>query len=284
MVKYVDLHVHTAYSDSNLSIKDLIEYAKKLNLSAVGITDHDTTDGIEEAIKEAENYGIEIVPGVEISATFDSSSENEVHILGYYINWQNEELQDKLRFFRKARVERAYKILDKLNSLGLKIDVDDVFGSSKDSKNASIGRLHIARILLQKKSVSSIKEAFELYLAYGRPAYVPKVMFEVEEAISMIIKAKGIPVLAHPYLSIYNDTDALKKLIKHGIKGIEVFHTKHRKNIEEELILIAEKYGLLITGGSDCHGRLDNSGPLLGSVKIPYTYLENLKIYKEKIG
>lgn len=282
MVKYVDLHVHTIYSDSNLSVKEIMEYAKRLGIAALGITDHDTTDGIEEAIQEAKNYDIEIVPGVEISAAFDASSENEIHILGYYIDWQDEFLQEKLRFFRKARLERAHKILEKLNSIGIKIDTSEVFKSSIDSKNASIGRLHIARVLLQKKKVNSIKEAFELYLAYGKPAYVPKVIFSVKEAISMITKAKGIPVLAHPYVSIYNDIDALKKLIKEGIKGIEVFHTKHRKNIEDELITMAEKYGLLITGGSDCHGRLDNSEILLGTVKVPYTYLENLKNYIRK--
>lgn len=279
--KYVDLHVHTIYSDSNLSPRDLIEHAIKLELSAVAITDHDTTDGIEQTLKEADKYSLEIVPGVEISAAFDGSSENEIHILGYYIDWQNEELQKKLSFFRKARIERAYKILERLNLLGIKIKPEDVFNLT--TKDASIGRLHFARILLQQKKVSSIKEAFEMYLGYGRPAFVPKIMFKTEEAISTIIKAKGIPVLAHPYISIYNDIDCLKKLIKQGIKGIEVFHSSHHKNIEEELMIIAEKYGLLITGGSDCHGKLDNFEPLLGSVKIPYTYLENLKIYKERL-
>ncbi|MCS7230904.1 MAG: PHP domain-containing protein [Elusimicrobiota bacterium] len=279
MEKYVDLHIHTIYSDSNLSPKELIEYAKKLNLSAVGITDHDTTDGIEEAIKEANKYGIEVVPGIEISAIFNGSSENEVHILGYYIDWQDEELQEKLKLFRKARIERAYKILEKLKLVGINIDVEKIITKNN---NSSIGRLHFARLLVEQKRVNSIKEAFDLYLGYGRCAYVPKFMFSVEEAISMILKAKGIPVLAHPYISIYNDNESFKKLIKQGIKGIEVFHSNHHKNVEEELMLIAEKYGLLITGGSDCHGKLDNLEVLLGSIKVPYVYLENLKKYKER--
>lgn len=281
--KYVDLHVHTLYSDSNLSVRSIMQFAKESNISAIGITDHDTTDAVEEAIKESKNYGIEVVPGVEISATFGASSENEIHILGYYIDWKDEFLQEKLKFFRKERIERAYKILDKLNSVGIKIDTKDVFESNNDGRNASIGRLHIARVLLNKGVVNSIREAFDLYLAYGRVAYVPKVVFDVKEAISMITNAKGIPVLAHPYVSIYNDIESLKELIKQGIKGIEVFHTKHRKNIQEELLIMAEKYGLLITGGSDCHGSLDNSEVLLGSVKVPYTYLENLKNYKEMV-
>ncbi|MCX7956302.1 MAG: PHP domain-containing protein [Endomicrobia bacterium] len=277
MGKYIDLHIHTTYSDSNLTPKEVVYYSKNVGLIAIGVTDHDTTEGVQETIEEGKNLGIEVVPGVEISASFGSSAEEEIHILGYYIDWKNERLQDKLSYFRKLRIERAYKILSELKRLGMKISEEKIF--SNVNTHSSIGRLHFARVLLEEKYVSSIKEAFELYLGYKRPAYVPKIMFSSKEAIEIVLQSKGIPVLAHPYISIYNDLSAIKELVKQGLKGIEVFHSKHHKKVQDELLLIADKYNLLITGGSDCHGKLDGLSFTLGSLCISYEYLENLKFY-----
>ncbi len=279
MNKYIDLHVHTKYSDGNFTPKEIIEYSKKIDVVAVGITDHDTTDGVEEAVIEAEKLGIEVIAGVEISCDFKDSVEEEIHILGYFIDYKDEVLQQKLKIFREARKERAYKIFNKLNSLGIFLNEEDIF---KDS-NMSIGRLHFARVLLEKKIVNSIKEAFELYLGYGRPAYEAKLKLSPKEAIHIILSAKGIPILAHPYLGITMDIKSIKQLINFGLKGIEVYHTKHPKNVVDELILIAEKYELLITGGSDCHGSIDANNPLLGSLNIPYKILENLKECRNSI-
>jgi len=276
---YIDLHVHTNYSDGSFTPKEVIEYCKKIGVVAVGITDHDNIDGIKEAIIEGEKLSVEVVPGVEISCDFKDSSEEEIHILGYYIDYEDTELKQKLKFFQEARQRRAYKIFNKLVSLGIPIKEEDVF---KDSIK-SIGRLHFARVLKEKKIVSSIKEAFELYLGYGKPAYEAKLKISPKEAISIIVDAKGIPILAHPYLEISVDTKSIKELIEYGIKGIEVYHSKHPKNITDELLLLAEKYDLLITGGSDCHGSIDGHPPILGSLKIPYKILENIKIYKEAL-
>ncbi len=278
--KYIDLHVHTTYSDGNFSPKEVIKYCKKVNVVAVGITDHDTTDGIKEAIEEGKKEGIEVIPGVELSAEYEDSTEGEVHILGYYIDYEDKFLQQKLELFRKARQERAYKIIEKLRSLNVFLDEEEVFKNKNSAQ--SIGRLHFARLMVEKKITSSIKEAFELYLGYNRPAYVPKVKLKLQEAISMIVQSKGVPVLAHPYFGICIDSKTIKKFISYGIKGIEVYHSKHHKNVVEELTNLAEKYGLIITGGSDCHGTVDSSTPLLGSMKISYSILEQLKKYKEK--
>ncbi len=277
--RYIDLHVHTNYSDGSFTPKEVVEYCKKVGVIAVGITDHDNIDGIKEAIIEGEKLGVEVVPGVEISCDFKDSSEEEIHILGYYIDYENAKLKQTLKFFQEARQKRAYKIFNKLVSLGIPIKEEDVF---KDSIK-SIGRLHFARVLKEKNLVSSIKEAFELYLGYGKPAYEAKLKVSPKEAISLIVEAKGIPILAHPYLEISMNTKSIKELIEYGIKGIEVYHSKHSKNITDELLLLAEKYDLLITGGSDCHGSIDGHPPLLGSLKIPYKVLENIKMYKEAI-
>jgi predicted metal-dependent phosphoesterase TrpH len=276
---YIDLHVHTNYSDGSFTPKEVVEYCKKVGVIAVGITDHDNIDGIKEAIIEGEKLGVEVVPGVEISCDFKDSSEEEIHILGYYIDYENAKLKQTLKFFQEARQKRAYKIFNKLVSLGIPIKEEDVF---KDSIK-SIGRLHFARVLKEKNLVSSIREAFELYLGYGKPAYEAKLKVSPKEAISLIVEAKGIPILAHPYLEISMNTKSIKELIEYGIKGIEVYHSKHPKNITDELLLLAEKYDLLITGGSDCHGSIDGHPPLLGSLKIPYKVLENIKMYKEVI-
>ncbi len=279
--RYIDLHIHTIYSDGSFAPKEVISYANSIGLSAIGITDHDTTDGVKEAIISAKEYEIEVVPGLELSAEFKDYPEEEIHILGYFIDYDNENLQRQLKVFRDARQQRADYIFKKLSSLGLNLDKQEVFESYSQSQ--SIGRLHFARILLKKNIVSSIKEAFEKYLGYGKPAYVPKFKLPTQQAISMIIEAGGIPVVAHPYANGYMDVNSIKKLIDQGLKGIEVYHTKHHKNAIEELLVIAEKYDLLITGGSDCHGNLGNNNPLLGVLKLPYSMFLKLKEYKEQV-
>jgi predicted metal-dependent phosphoesterase TrpH len=280
--KYIDLHVHTVYSDGNFTPKEIIKYCKKLNIVAVSITDHDSTDGVREAIEEGIEEGIDVIPGVELSVECEESCEGEVHILGYYIDIEDKILQQKLEFFRKARQQRAYEIIEKLKTLNILLDKEEIFKNKNLTQ--SIGRLHFAKLMVEKKIVSSVKEAFDLYLGYNKPAYVPKIKLKPQEAISTIIESKGIPVLAHPYLSIYIDSKTIKKFVEYGIKGIEVYHSRHHKNIIEELTNLAEKYELIITGGSDCHGTIDGSTPLLGNIKIPYSLLAPLKKYKEKLG
>ncbi len=277
---HIDLHVHTTFSDGSFTPKQVIEFCKHKGIVAVSITDHDSTDGIEEAVKLGTKMCIEVIPGVELSAELKDSAEEEIHILGYFINWEDKTLQQKLKIFREARKQRAYQIFKKLQKLGIKLNEEKIF---HETNQGSIGRLHFAKEMLNCNYVKSIKEAFELYLSYGKPAFVPKLKLSPEEAIKMILTTGGIPVLAHPYFSNYLDLRFIKKLINYGLKGIEVYHSKHPKNVVEELLTIAEKYNLLITGGSDCHGEVGDTPPLLGTLNIPYVLLEKLKLYKQEI-
>ncbi len=278
--KKIDLHVHTIYSDGSLTPKQVIELSKKTGVVAVAITDHDTTDGVEEAVKEGAKSGIEVIPGVELSSEFKDSAEEEIHILGYFIDWEDKTLQQKLKIFRQARERRAYYIFQKLNDIGIKIKEDEIFSSVGIG---SIGRLHFAKVLVKNGFVKNIKDAFELYLGYGKSAYVPKLKLDPKEAISMILRARGVPVLAHPYFGNLVDSRFIKKLVNLGLKGIEVYYSKHPSHIIKELLLIAEKYDLLVTGGSDCHGDVAGIAPLLGTVDIPYKVFEDLKSYKYDI-
>ncbi|MEW6041082.1 MAG: PHP domain-containing protein [Elusimicrobiota bacterium] len=276
----IDLHLHTTYSDGAFSPEDLVRYAQETGILAIGITDHDTTDGIMPAIKEGAKCGVEIVPGVELSAELRSSTEGEMHILGYYINWENLAFQEQLKLFRQARERRAFHILDKLASLNIKIDEEKLF---RISGIGAIGRLHIARAMLEQNLIDSIPEAFHKYLGFGKPAYVPKLRLKPQEAIKMVKKIGGIPVLAHPLYGNYANKNTIYSLVNAGLIGIEVYHSKHNTKVQEQFISLAREFGLLITGGSDCHGPFNDKEPLAGSIPVPYEVLENLKKQKQEI-
>ncbi|MDI6757759.1 MAG: PHP domain-containing protein, partial [Endomicrobiia bacterium] len=220
---YADLHLHTAYSDGTFSPVELVRQAQRAGLSAISITDHDITDGITEGLKEGAKRGIEVIPGVELSAEMKSSGEREMHILGYYINWESVKFQEELKLFRQARERRAFHILDKLAQVGIKLDEERLF---KIAGIGSIGRLHFAKAMMEAKIVTHTQEAFEKYLGEGRPAYVPKLRLQPEEAIQMIHRIGGLPVLAHPFYGGINKA-AVKSLVNKGLMGIEVWHIKH---------------------------------------------------------
>jgi len=274
MQKVADLHIHTFLSDGSFSPEKVVEIAKINRLDCIAITDHDCIDGIGPATKMAEALGgIEIIPGVELTAELD---EAEIHILGYFIDWNDNGFVKKLREISNARKERAKKILEKLRCCGIDISERELFDYSGPG---STGRLHIANILLKKGFVSNLKEAFNKYIGEKGPCYVKKYKLTPEEAVSLIKGVRGVSVLAHPKTINCNDkkiTDIVRDLYKSGIDGIEVYHTEHTKKDEEEFKAMAEEYGLLITGGSDCHG-LGKKEVLIGKVKIPYELVERLK-------
>ncbi len=276
---YADLHLHTKYSDGSFSPSELVRRAQKTGLSAVSITDHDITDGLVEGIKEGAKIGIEVIPGVELSVEMRISQDHEMHILGYYINWENIKFQEELKLFRQAREHRAFHILDKLNHIGIKINEEKLF---KTAGPGSIGRLHFAKLLLEEKHVSYVQEAFEKYLGEGRPAYVPKLRLKPEDAIKMIQRIGGIPVLAHPfYGNITKNT--LKSLVNKGLMGIEVWHIKHSTELTSTYIGWANDLGLIKTGGTDCHGSLMDDSALIGKLKIDYGNIIQLKSLKARL-
>lgn len=276
---FADLHIHTKYSDGTLSPDESVKYAQRVGLATIGITDHDTTEGIPGAIKEGSKRGIEVIPGIELSVELKNSHHQEMHILGYFINWEDSSFQQKLKLFRKTRERRAYHILDKLKGLGVEIDERRLF---EIAGIGVIGRLHFAKMLVENKAVSHTQEAFWKYLGDGKPAYVPKFRLSPYEAIKMILRVGGIPVLAHPHFNSIN-CNVIKSLVNSGLKGIEVWHTKHSTDETAKFKKMADKFGMISTGGSDCHGAMNNEPPIMGKVRVPYSAVIELKKYKNNL-
>jgi predicted metal-dependent phosphoesterase TrpH len=265
--KYADLHLHTNFSDGTLTPEQLVKSANILGLSAIAITDHDILDGINIAISAGKKFGVEVIPGVELSAML---GEEEIHILGFYVDWLNEKFQEKLQEFRDSRITRAKEMVDKLNALGVDIEYGDVL---KLADSISIGRPHVAAILVEKGYVATNSEAFIKYLFNGGPAYVQKKKLSPAEAIAMILDAGGVPVLAHPGMI---QQDIISDLVSMGLMGLEAFHPNHNVHLSNYYCELARYYKLLITGGSDCHGE-GKGRMILGSIKLPYEHVDALK-------
>jgi len=274
------LHIHTNYSDGVFTPKEAVDYALKMNLCAISITDHDSVDGIEEAVEAAQNKGIEVIPGIELSS-IAGSPDNEMHILGYYIDYKSKKLKEILKKFKEGRLERARKINEKLIENGVVLKNIDFI---EKAAGKAVGRLHFAKALIEEKFVSSSQEAFQRYLAKDKPAYVPKKAFSAEEAIKLISDSGGVPIMAHPYYTHYSDQGMMESLIKSGLKGLEVWHSKHPESAVKKLLNITQEYAIIATGGSDCHGPYKNEPPLIGRVKVPYSAVENLEKAKENKG
>ena len=241
----IDLHSHTNYSDGYYSPEELVHKAKIAGIDTLGITDHDSVNAIEKATEVGRELGIEIIPGVEISSDLRGA---EVHILGYFIDITNKELEHYLKFFREERVIRAARIVSKLNNLGLQITLDDVLNQAN---NSAIGRPHIAQAMLEKKLVNSYFEAFNKYIKNGGPAYERKVHLSPQSAFKIIADAGGLSFIAHPGKM---PESLMKELIDAGADGIEVIHPSHSKELIRFYRGIVNEYFLLESGGSDYHG------------------------------
>ena len=279
-MKKIDLHVHTNKSDGTFSPEEVVDYAHSIGLRAIAITDHDTVAGIGPAIEQAKKYNIEIIPGIEISAEWTEEKEElEIHILGYFIDWQSEDLQKKLEDFSVARLKRTERIIEKLKQHGISLDMEDIqaFTTSTESGTPWVGRLHIAQAMVKEGHVSSINRAFDQYIGNNKSCYVPKYQLNPEGAVQMIKELKGIAVIAHPGLLDLNFADNLiHRLVKCGLDGIEAYYPEHRDNIIKHLEKVAREYNLLVTGGSDCHG-LAKGNILMGTLDIPYELLEKIR-------
>ncbi|OPX18530.1 hypothetical protein BXT86_00760 [candidate division WOR-3 bacterium 4484_100] len=241
---YADLHIHTNISDGLLSPEEVTQICEGLGLSIIAITDHDTVGGIKPAQQSSKN--VEIIPAVELSANIGSL---DIHILAYFIDYNNGELMDYLDDFCQHRMARIFKMSEKLAQVGIRLDPDEIV---RMAGSQALGRPHIARALLKYGYVHSIKEAFIKYLGCHCPYYVPKKEIHPKRLIQMIKKWRGIPVIAHP--GILNDENLIQRLIDYGAAGIEVWHPEHNSLQEKRFQEIAEKNRLLMTGGSDYHG------------------------------
>lgn len=272
-MRYADLHVHTNYSDSTLSPEEVVSRAKEADLSAIAICDHDSVDAIEPSTRIAKEMDIEVIPSVELTV---EKTDAEVHILGYFIDWKNTWFQERLKENRSSRVQRVYKMVEKLNDYHIKVDPNEVF---KLAGKGSVGRLHLARAILKAGYIKNLNEAFSKYIGFLKPCYVSYVKFSPKEAIELILKVGGVPVLAHP--GLMGKDGYIDEFIGCGLKGIEVYHTDHKPRMVKHYEEFAKDRGLLMTGGSDCHG-LGKGRVLIGSVKVSYELVERLKKESKK--
>lgn len=273
-MRFADLHLHTIFSDGTYTPLELVYECEKTGLAAIAIVDHDTVDAIEPTIEIAKTKDIEVLSGIELSAEYNGL---EVHILGYLIDCKNPILKERLNNLRKIRIERIYKIIGKLKDIGISLEPQTVFDIAK---SGTVGRLHIARALVKEGRVSSIVEAFQKYIGDKCPAFVLGFRFSPKEAIRLIREVGGIPVLAHPYS--LNNNDLIIEFIKYGLMGLEVYYPEHSQSMVNFYLSLAEKYDLLVTGGSDCHGTVKPEVKV-GCVKIPYELVERLEEAKSKL-
>ncbi|MEG8945836.1 PHP domain-containing protein [Rosettibacter firmus] len=264
----VDLHIHTVYSDGVYTPFEIIEKAHQSGLSIISITDHDSVNGIKEAINYGKEKGIEVIPGLELSTDLE---DKEVHLLAYFIDYENEELLKYLNFFREERLYRAKRIIQKLRNLGLSITIDDVIDRAK---NSAIGRPHIAYTLVDLGLVKNYTEAFEKYLGDNCPAYERKIHISPTSALKLINEVGGLSFIAHPG---YMKESILLNIIKAGIDGIEVIHPSHNENQINFYRGIVNQYCLLETGGSDFHGGKKNDEENFGKFTISLNQVEAMR-------
>jgi len=268
-LKY-DLHLHTTGSDGRLTPTELVKLARTRGLKIIAVTDHDSVGGIDEAIKEALNEPpITIIPGVEINTDLASG---ELHVLGYFINYVDPELVASLGKIRESRVGRAEKMVDKLHGLGVQVEWQRILDLARGD---SICRPHIAQAMLEKGYVSSEREAFDKYIGRNGPAYVEREKVKPVDAVEIIRKAGGLPVLAHP-ADIQGLDNMIKELIEAGLVGLEVYYGQYDKATVDRLIRIAQNYKLIMTGGTDYHHFQDNHEVPMGSVDIPDSCIRQL--------
>lgn len=262
-----DLHLHTTASDGLYSPHDLVKACKSFGLAAIAITDHDVTDGVEEACEIGAQVGLEVLAGVEINT---DHGPTEVHVLGYCMDMRDEDFQRTMDWLREGRVTRAREMVHKLATLGCPLSWERVL---EIAGPGAIGRPHLAQALIEAQHVRTRRQAFELYLGNDGPAYVPRERFDAFDAIRIIRKAGGVAVAAHP-VKIRND-DLIPDLVSAGLGGLEAHHPDHSPEDAQRYQAMADDMGLVWTGGSDFHGHLERP---LGAVVIPYAQVKALKV------
>ena len=265
-----DLHIHSTASDGRLSPADIVRQAAKHGLSVIAITDHDTIDGIDSALITAKGFrGLKVIPGIELSTDVP---QGEVHVLGYFIDYTDREFQATLEGLRNSRLKRAQGMVAKLKNLGIHIDWERV---QEIAGEGSIGRPHIAQAMLEKGYISSLKEAFDKYISRDGPAYVEREKMTPVEALELILKFNGLPVLAHPFTT-NNAKTMIAELKIAGLVGIETYYDGYTADEINELVSLANRYNLITTGGSDYHGLEAANETMIGGVDVPMESVERL--------
>ena len=269
MEKRADLHIHTHFSDSTSSPEEVVEEAHQQNLSCIAITDHDVLEGILPAQEAAKKYALEVLPGIELSTEYNGK---DIHMLGYMFDTAHPDLREHIRVSQNARVERMGKMIAKLDALGHPgIQLEEVCALTNSD---AVGRPHLAQVMVEKGIVSSLKEAFDKYIAEGAPACVPKFKITPFDAIKLIRAAGGVAVLAHPYITKVDEL--IPQMVEAGLGGIEVFYPRTVEAERQHYLNLVKKHGLVATGGSDAHGSAKKH-TWVGNIQIPYTYVKQLK-------
>jgi len=267
-MKSADLHMHSTFSDGGWTPEKLVKSGCRVGLAAIALTDHDSVDGLRQAVSFGAENGLEVIAGVEISA-FDDGVD--LHILGYGFDPEHEELRAVLLRSQNARRTRAARMVERLAELGAPLRLDDVLAKAEEGV---VGRPHVAQALLDAGHVRSVREAFEIYLGDGKPACVDKIRIPARDAISLLHRAGGIAVAAHP--GTYGGVSYAETLLQDEIDGVEVLHSLHDSLSVHQLEDFARANDLVMTGGSDFHGPRMGFAEI-GSVKIPYGWVERLR-------
>lgn len=274
----IDLHVHTSMSDGTYSPEAVVRLAREKGLRGIAITDHDTVAGVLPARRAGSELGVEVIPGVEMSTEWPSGI---MHILGYFIDVENEILLEALSFLRSGRMERVPRIVEKLRACNVLISANEV---RREALGGAPGRPHVAEIMVREGYVRTIQEAFDRYLRKGAPAYVEKRKMSPDRAIRLIAEAGGLPVLAHPYsldsLAGRDLEATVEELITYGLAGIEVYYPRHTEPQVSTYLSLAQKLQLVVTGGTDFHGATKPEieiGSMPGHKPLTYGILDDLK-------
>ena len=271
MTNLVDLHTHSTASDGLYTPTDLLQRAHDAGLRVLALTDHDTTNGLEEAAQAAARLSIDFIPGIELNTDVGN---DEIHVLGYYLEYQRPEFQRILQVLRDARVRRGQRMVELLQEQGITISWDRV----REIAQGSVGRPHVARALVEAGYAQSIPEAFEKYIGKGRPAYVPRYKLTPIDAIGLIRSVNGLPVMAHPIElpGLVELRKWLPDLVAAGLVGLETYYGPYTKEDEQQLLTLADQYRLIPTGGTDFHGPGIHPTPLGGRF-VPMIAVERLK-------
>ena len=267
----IDLHIHTTASDGTCTPADTVAAAAASGVEVLGIADHDSLDGIADALEAGPPSGVTVVPAVEINTDY---GETEAHVLGYFVDHTSVRLNGVLEEIRRRRVERAQEMIARLASLGIRVDEARVRELAGDG---SVGRPHVARALVEAGYVQTGGEAFARYIGRGQPAYVPRYRLTPEQAVKAIRAAGGIPVLAHP--GKVGDDTLVQALIEQGLEGLECFHVDHSVAHANHYIAMARQQGLVVTGGTDSHGPKSDRPVAIGAVAVPRWVWDELSQY-----
>jgi 3',5'-nucleoside bisphosphate phosphatase len=275
----IDLHLHTHHSDGTWSPRELVEHAVKIGMKNIAITDHDTIEGVDEAIDAAAGR-LEIIPAVEINTVFndEEGAGHDVHILGYFIDTQNKDLGEVLARQKAARAKHVHDCIELVVASGVKFSAADVQACAG---KGAIGKAHLAEAIVRAGGAQDVSEAYQKYMVRSSPFYAPRKSVAPLDAVRAIRAAGGIPSIAHPGKE-QHVIPLIESLAEHGLMGIEAYHRVHTLSLLRKYLRYANRHAMLVTGGSDCHGPYQEYQSMMGTISVPPEVLKILKKARSK--